>query len=396
MNKPGAFIVLFLMLVMPLLVSCQASPTLQMSQQAAPVILVTVPETRTIPVIKRGFHPSNYDMAQTTYQLLEQLSSEYRLTRIDGWYIEPLKAYCAVYSVKGHADINQLLSILNQDNRVDLAQLMNTFEVQAMPSPSSYNDPYFDVQYPHHTQEVLSLHQKSTGKGVRIAVIDTGMDRQHPDLSGQIVLAKSFLSDDNASSRQFDHDIHGTAIAGIIASRPNNAIGIVGLAPSASLLALKACWQTHSREITAICNSFTLAKALSFAIVQSVDIINLSLTGPRDPLVSLLIQKALDNGIIVVASKAGENDYLETIDGIIAVTNGTEYAPQLSVNSLQQDYLSTTAGGGYDYFRGASMATAQVTALVALLKTQSEADVSYGNILRKVQQTINNQLARIQ
>jgi len=396
MNKTRVLDILFLFFLTPLLVSCQSLPPDLTAQDSHRVILVTVTDAEARPAIRRGFHPSDYDLSQTTHQLLEQISSEYQLTRINGWHIKPLNAYCAVFSVDSHSDLSQLLGRLNEDNRVDLAQPMNIFEVQAIHSSSGYNDPYFSIQYPLHTQDVLNLHQSSTGKGIRIAVIDTGMDRHHPDLSGQILLVKSFLSDDMALSGKFDNDIHGTAVAGIIASKSNNAIGIVGLAPSATLLALKACWQTRSQEIPATCNTFTLTKALSFAIEQSVDIINLSLTGPRDPLVAQLIQNAIDRGIIVVASKAGPDDYIESIDGVIAVTGDSEFTPHLSVNSPQQNYLSTTPGGGYDYFTGTSMATAQVTALVALLKSKLDAESPYGNVQLKVQQMIKNQLARIQ
>ena len=84
-------------------------------------------------------------------------------------------------------------------------------------------------------------HALATGKGVKIAVIDTGLDLSHPDLAGKVVRASSFLS---WGERAFTGDVHGTAVAGVIAADANNGQGIVGVAPDAELLALKACGRT--------------------------------------------------------------------------------------------------------------------------------------------------------
>src|SRR5258705_9176099 len=143
------------------------------------------------------------------------------------------------------------------------------------------------------------MQQRATGRGIRVAVIDTGGDRSHPDLRGRIDTARNFVSDD----ARFDSDIHGTAVAGIIAANADNGIGIVGLAPDAGLLVLKACWQHAIDDVRAQCNTFTLAKALTFAIDQRADIINMSLGGPNDPLLGLLIEIALTRGIIIVAAQ---------------------------------------------------------------------------------------------
>ena len=77
----------------------------------------------------------------------------------------------------------------------------------------------------------------SRGEGVRVAIIDTGVDASHPDLAGRVVKQENFV-DGSKSGR----DRHGTAVAGVIAAVENNSQGIVGIAPAARLYAMRACW----------------------------------------------------------------------------------------------------------------------------------------------------------
>jgi len=220
---------------------------------------------------------------------------------------------------------------------------------------------------------------------VRVAIVDTGADRTHPDLNGHISIARDFVAAGAIDvDRQFDSDIHGTAVAGIIVAAANNHVGIVGLAPDAEVLMLKACWQLNADEIAARCNSFTLAKALSFAIEQRVDIINLSLGGPADPLLIQLLQVALTRGILIVAAQDPLEQFPAGLPGVIAVNAvagpdidavartvainsdiaGAE--PRLIVEAQASELLSTSPKGRYDYFSGSSMAAARVTGLSAL------------------------------
>ena len=112
-----------------------------------------------------------------------------------------------------------------------------------------------------------------------MAAIDSGVEVDHPDLRGRIVLARNFVD-----TREAVAELHGTAVAGIIGARADNSVGIVGVAPDAQLMALRACWQRPADESAAVCSSFTLAKALQFAIDNGAKVINLSLGGPRDRL----------------------------------------------------------------------------------------------------------------
>jgi len=123
--------------------------------------------------------------------------------------------------------------------------------------------------------------------------------RQTHELAGRIAGEGNFV---DGNSEQFNHDRHGTGVAGVIAARGNNHEGIVGIAPGVKLVVLKACWQLHAGSDEALCNSFTLAQALIAALNADVQIVNLSISGPADPLLNELIEQGVQRGIIFVGA----------------------------------------------------------------------------------------------
>jgi subtilisin family serine protease len=331
------------------------------------LVIVTVADTGGSRMPARGYHQPGYRISEGAALALAGLERDYGLTRVDGWPIDPLAVYCAVMRLDTPAGVDEMLARIAHDPRVRLAQPLQTFAVHG-----GYNDPYFSLQYGASSPELLLMHQRATGRGVHIAVIDTGVDRRHPDLAGRIGVARNFVDGD----ARFDSDIHGTAVAGIIAADAGNGVGIVGLAPGADLLALKACWQTAANDIAALCNTFTLAKALTFAIEQRADVVNLSLGGPHDPLLALLVGVALGRGAVVVAAQGSTDRFPGDVPGVIAVRVAATGATAPASNDRTvielnpQQLLSTSPGGRYDYFSGSSMAAARVSGLSALLRQE--------------------------
>ena len=161
---------------------------------------------------------------------------------------------------------------------------------------------------------------------MRVAIIDTGADIRHADLRGSIAAAVNFVDSDDA---QFLRDRHGTEMAGVIAAVANNREGIVGVAPNARLLIFKACWQAQPDADAARCNSFTLARALTAAFDAHVQVVNLSLAGPDDPLLGDLIREGEHRGVLFVGAAPeapGVADGLLHQAGVIEVASAETHS----------------------------------------------------------------------
>lgn len=335
-------------------------------------------EANLINSFSQGYHRGSYGGSPSTRQLVARLTRDYPISERAGWIIGALDVYCGLFEVAPDTDIDQLLRQLATDHRVESVQPLYHYTTEM---DTGYNDPYFELQYGRATPFILSLHQWSTGKGIDVAVIDTGVDTRHPDLRQQIAETKIFTE---APARPTGPGIHGTAMAGIIAARANNGSGIVGIAPEARIHAFQACRQVENDSSLALCDSFTLARALSFAIDRRVDVINLSLSGPRDPLITRLVAAALSQGQVLAAADpgSGEQRYPALLPGVIAVRQEEEGGAHavsgtgaLVVLAPRNQILSTGPGGRYDFYSGSSAATAIVSGLMALL-LQSEPQLS--------------------
>lgn len=298
---------------------------------------------------------------------LNQLQRDYGISTVADWPLQSLGVRCFVFEVIGGQNRDQVIKALKQDPRIETVQAMQKFYTLA----GSYNDPYAEVQTNLDTLAISESHRWATGKGVTVAVIDTGVDDTHEDLSGQTDLQMNFV---DSNRNVFRNDLHGTAVAGIIAAKTNNASGIVGIAPDARIMPLKACWQTEAGSIKAACSSFTLAKSLNFAIMSDVAIINLSLAGPPDPLLERLVSKALGKHITVIAAASPnhQHSFPSAINGVMSVDE-TEKEPvseKSGVDLLAPGHriLSLKPGNQYDFYSGSSFSTAQVAGLTALVK----------------------------
>lgn len=328
------------------------------------------------PVIWPGSHASStargydgmgaYTAGIVAHETSRALAVDYHLREVSSWPIALLGVHCLTYALPSGADRARLLAVLARDSRVESAQPLLTFETAS----SSYNDPYADLQNNMQQMAVLEAQALSRGASVRVAVVDTGVDVRHPDLPANVVV-RNFVDND---SEAFQGDAHGTAVAGVIAAIPNNAVGIAGIAPDVRLFLYKACWRAAATGTKAACNSFTLAQALSAAIEAHADIINLSLAGPRDPLLTRLIDRAAAAGIIVVGAVPpdGLRDSFPTnIASVIAVDalESGHTSPGV-LRAPGRDVVSLAPHAHYDFYSGSSLATAEVSGLVALLRAQ--------------------------
>jgi subtilisin family serine protease len=249
---------------------------------------------------------------------------------------------------------------VSKDRRVAWSQPLQVFETQG---PAGPNDPLFRAEPAATRWRLADLHRLATGRGARIAVVDSKIDVTHPDLSGQFAADRDFVGDRTRTAER-----HGTAVAGVIAAKANNGLGGVGIAPGARIMALRACWQTAAGPT--LCNSLSLARAVQFAIEHKAEVINLSLSGPPDPLLRKLLELAVSGSARVVAAfdpKLPRGGFPASQPGVIAVADESlRPLPPRVYGAPGRNVPTTEPGGKWDLVSGNSYAAAHVSGLAAL------------------------------
>ena len=294
-------------------------------------------------------------------RIAEEIARQYNLTITNDWPMPALGIDCFVMEAARNASLPRLVEQLSRDPRVESAQAVNLFHVLA------HNDPLYPLQPSAKLWHLAELHKIATGRYVRVAEVDTGVELDHPDLAGRVALARNFVDGHPDVAEK-----HGTAVAGIIAARADDGIGIAGIAPEAKLMALRACWQPARRDDAAVCSSFTLAKALQFALDQHAQVVNLSLGGPRDRLLERLLDAAAVRGIAVVGAvdpDVRDGGFPASYRGVLAVAGDDAHDVPVGVLlGPGRDIPTTTVGGKWGFVAGSSFAAAHLTGLVALLR----------------------------
>lgn len=209
------------------------------------------------------------------------------------------------------------------------------------------NDPYYENQwYIGKTKLDKAWTQiENPGTLVTIAVLDTGIDENHEDLSSKI-LANGYNFGDNNQSLT-DYAGHGTAVAGVIAAQINNNLGIAGVVGNQNIKILPLKIQDFRGSMYV---SYAVL-AIDYAIEQKVDIINISSGSDYySEVYNQAIQKAINNGIIVVASAGNGGHsgnplfYPATFEGVISV-GSTDVNDEVSIFSEHNEYVDFVAPG---------------------------------------------------
>lgn len=366
------------------LVGCAGTRTrseadLAMREQPDRFVIVTLRNDSTPVATRAGSTLRGYDTAArysagpAARAMAHALASDYRLREVSSWPIATLDVHCIVFELPPNSAGDAVLARLRHDRRVESAQPLQSFATQAVirDAPATYNDPYEPLQRSLASMDVPAAHRWSRGAGMHIAVIDTGVDIRHPDLTGRIAENRNFV---DADVDAFRRDRHGTAMAGVIAASANNDIGIVGVAPEASLHAYKACWQPASTG-GAVCNTFTLAKALSAAIDARVQVVNLSLAGPADALLTRLVVAGQQRGIVYVGAAPPDPaamGFPTAVEGVIEVAAlERQQSGRSQLLAPGAEVLTLAPEGHYDFASGSSVATANVSGAVALLLSRN-------------------------
>ncbi len=246
-------------------------------------------------------------------------------------------------------------------------------------SVSTPDDPLYPEQWHHAAVHSDAAWRLASAAGVTVAIIDTGVDCTHPDLTGACIAGYDFVNDDREAA---DDQGHGTHVAGIAAATGLNGVGGIGVGWGAWLMPLKVIDETGVGSYT------DMARALVWATDHGADVINLSIGGPADTkTIQDAVSYARSHGVVVVAAagNAGSSNrqFPAAHEGVIAVaaTNRRDERASFSNHGAYIDLSApgvrvlSTFEGGYAEMSGTSMAAPVVSGVAALLRG-GEADAS--------------------
>ena len=222
------------------------------------------------------------------------------------------------------------------------------------PATAGPSDPYRPLQWGLDRIEADRAGAVSSGAGVVVAVIDTGVDASHPDLAGRVRRGRDFVDDDDDAS---DRNGHGTLIAGIIAATTENGVGIAGVAPHVDILPVRVLDEDGTGVSTDV------ADGIDWAVKNGADVVNLSLAQDgsggvlgnllADPSVDRAIEDAAEAGATVViaagnSDRGGEDEtaYDATVPGAVVVGATTKKDKRAAYSHYGQGLDLVAPGGG--------------------------------------------------
>ncbi len=248
----------------------------------------------------------------------------------------------------------------------------SNYAVSAQAEVPCTSDTYLDSQWALDKLQLSQVWQVTLGSpDILVAVLDTGIDRNHEDLAGKVVAEVNF----SGSPAVDDLHGHGTHIAGIIAAGTDNGIGIAGVAPRVVIMNVKVA------DDRGRCDAAAIADGIVWAVDSGANILNISLrvSEPSKELEEA-IAYAWSRGAVIVAAAGNDGgsapQYPAYYPECIAVTATREddsraplanYGDWVDVAAPGYQIYSTLPNNEYGYKTGTSQATAYVTGLAVLL-----------------------------
>jgi thermitase len=285
---------------------------------------------------------------------------------------------------------------LNRSSLVQYAEPNLILRVDAIPNDARFGELYglnntgqtggtsdADIDAPEGW-DAAGLGSFPASGGVKIGIVDTGIDQTHPDLSGQTVAcAKSqgllpIMSGSIQVGQCADDNDHGTHVAGTIAAKANNGIGVAGVAFNADLVICKALGGPLGTGSTA-----DVANCINWVASQGAKVISMSLGGGASTTLQNAVASAWNNGngAVIVAAAGNDGDatlnYPAAYAQVVSVAATDNRDARASFSNANSDVeiaapgvnvLSTVRGGGYATLSGTSMATPHVSAVAGVLR----------------------------
>lgn len=298
---------------------------------------------------------------------------------------------------KGH--VEQKIAELSRDPRVVFAEPDYIARVLGLTNdPGILNNLQWGMYKVKAAGVGDSAWNYSKGDGVKVAILDTGIDQDHEDLVGKVQDNK------NCTDSPTVDDLygHGTHVAGIVAASTNNSLGVAGLGYNATLMNVKVLDDSGSGYYSWITNCIT------WAADNGARVINMSLGGPsKSKTLENAINYAWSKGVVIVAAAGNSGNTSPTYPGYytnviaVAATDSNDKkaswssfgrwvdvaAPGVSIYSTFPNHRYTINKKlGYDYASGTSMATPHVAGLAALVWATSYG-TNNSNVRRQIENT---------
>ncbi len=291
----------------------------------------------------------------------------------------PAKGMPSVIATGGRP-VDQVLNELRADPAVEDAEPSYRVQLVAV----SVNDPLPAGQYSLDQMRVRDAWTLSKGGNGVVAVLDTGVQANHPDLSGRVLTGYDFVNDDTNAA---DDNGHGTWVAGIIAAKPNDGYGIAGITWTDKILPVKIMTNQGTGSTS------DLISGIRWAADHGATVINMSVGGfPYSQGVQDAINYAWNKGVVLVGA-AGNNNREETfypasMANVVSVSatqredefsHWSSYGSKVDVSapgsSVQTTNCTSSAclhpdWGAHTYISGTSFATPNVAGVVALLRAR--------------------------
>ena len=330
-----------------------------------------------------GYSSSDYNGALELKRIGLKFAQKNGLKLKQEWFIESLSVYCLI--VEFTENTEQTLEALKKNKSVEWVQESNDFELlnkQVKSDEQEVAGDFNKLIEPSPSKQFEQLDYD--GQGIVIAMIDSGIDDNHQDLSHAIKGMADFVITNTDQSKS-KVEVHGTAVAGVLIAQPNEKMGISGVAPAAKLLAFRGCWEEEDNVTN--CNTLSLARALDAVVKSQPDILNLSLSGPYDPLLNRLIDKVVQNQTVIVAAYDPTRPSLKRFplaqDGVLIVRAESMDTQGKQEFTAPGAKIVTKPDDAYTYVTGHSIASAHTSGLLALLTQARVQDPKFQSIIDK-------------